>query len=100
MNVQVGDNISSSLSMQTDVSQAKALRCNMNPQRCFQGIITGYDGFVLSDVEANNMISADPSRRSLRSSISNRSRPSNRERQTHAEGNRLKREGFNCCPIM
>ena len=61
LDVKVSDYISSSLSIGTDVTRAKSLKCNLIPQRCFQGVIAGYDGFVLSIDEANILINDDPS---------------------------------------
>jgi SAM-dependent methyltransferase len=42
------DAINSALSDGTDVSLAVPLDCNRTPQRCFQGIVTGYSGFVIA----------------------------------------------------
>ena len=42
------DFINSALSDRADVSGAKVLSVNVRPQRCFQGVVTGYSGFVLS----------------------------------------------------
>ncbi|NOS99586.1 MAG: class I SAM-dependent DNA methyltransferase [Phycisphaerales bacterium] len=40
--------INSALSDMVDVSNAPTLRCNQKPQLCFQGVVPGYDGFVVS----------------------------------------------------
>ncbi len=40
--------INSALSDQVTVSLSSELRCNMTPQCCFQGVVTGYPGFVTS----------------------------------------------------
>jgi hypothetical protein len=55
------EHINSSLSREADVSQSRVLRCNTNPQRCFQGIIAGYEGFVLTPAEAGSMVRQDGS---------------------------------------
>ena len=57
--------INSALSDKTDVSGARALRCNVDPQRVFQGMTPGYDGFVLSVSEAKELIIKDKEGRSL-----------------------------------
>ncbi len=54
-----GDEINSTLSDKHDVSDAKELACNTEPQRCFQGIISGYEGFVLLPNEAKALIRAN-----------------------------------------
>jgi len=59
LDVKTCDFINSALSMATDVSQAKTLKCNVSPQRCFQGVIAGYEGFVLSPDEAIALINED-----------------------------------------
>jgi hypothetical protein len=51
--------INSALSDQTDVSCAKRLQCNINPQRVFQGQVPGHDAFVLSKTDFAEMIRAD-----------------------------------------
>ena len=58
-------NISSTLSDKTDVSSARVLQCNVVPQRVFQGVTPGHDGFVLSAKEMQDLISKDPGSRSV-----------------------------------
>ena len=53
------DYISSTLSDQCDVSEARQLQCNTEPQRVFQGQVPGHDAFVLSKSEARDFIAAD-----------------------------------------
>jgi len=50
--------INSALSDQADLSVARALRCNQEPQVCFQGVVPGYDGFVIELSERAKMIRA------------------------------------------
>lgn len=52
--------ISSGLSDQTDVSQAKALRCNTDPQRCFNGQMLGHSGFLLTAEQRAQILREDP----------------------------------------
>jgi len=52
--------INASLSDATDTGAALPLACNRDPQRCFQGIITGYNGFVLTTNERKRLIADDP----------------------------------------
>ena len=54
------DQINSALSDKPDLSIAIVLACNTRPQRCFQGVVTGYNGFVLSLDQAKKLIEADP----------------------------------------
>jgi len=51
--------INSSLSDKTDVAGAKELNCNKTPQCVFQGIVTGYDGFVVTLATRNKWIAQD-----------------------------------------
>ena len=51
--------ISSTLSDKTDVSSARTLKCNVIPQRVFQGVTPGHDGFVLSPTEMRDLVSRD-----------------------------------------
>jgi hypothetical protein len=51
--------ISSGLSDQSDVSQAHALRCNTQPQRCFNGQMLGHAGFLLTKEQKNRLIQLD-----------------------------------------
>jgi hypothetical protein len=54
------DFINSALSDRADVSGAKVLSANVRPQRCFQGVVTGYNGFVLSKLERQKILGTDP----------------------------------------
>jgi hypothetical protein len=51
--------INSSLSDRTDVSGAVPLSCNATPQKVFQGVTPGYDGFVLKPDRAATLLKAD-----------------------------------------
>lgn len=51
--------INASLSDQVDVTGALQLDCNTLPQRCFQGIVTGYPGFVTTLAERAAWIKTD-----------------------------------------
>ena len=53
--------ISSALSDKADVSGARILSSNVHPQRCFQGAVTGYSGFVVSAQERREILDSDPS---------------------------------------
>ncbi|MCG3148057.1 MAG: hypothetical protein PCFJNLEI_01499 [Verrucomicrobiae bacterium] len=53
------DFINSTLSDQTDVAGAKVLTCNQVPPVCFQGVIPGYEGFVLKPEEATTLVRKD-----------------------------------------
>jgi len=53
------DSINSALSDQTDVSAATALRCNTDPQRCFNGQMLGHEGFLLSDAQRDEIVRGD-----------------------------------------
>lgn len=59
LEVRVCDHINSTLSDQTDVSGAKTLTCNTKPQKCFQGVVPGYDGFLLDPPAAHVMLKLD-----------------------------------------
>jgi hypothetical protein len=59
LNMRVVDHINSTLSDQCDVSGARQLKCNTEPQRVFQGQVPGHDAFVLSKSEARDLIAAD-----------------------------------------
>lgn len=52
--------INSGLSDKTDVTGAIRLPCNLDPQRVFQGVTPGHEGFVLSLAEGNTMVRAEP----------------------------------------
>ncbi len=51
--------LSSTLSDQTDVSDAARLLCNYEPQVCFSGQVAGHQGFVLHPQETAELINAD-----------------------------------------
>ena len=53
------ERINSALSIKTDVSETKSLECNTKPQRVFQGVTPGYDGFVLEKEDAERLIKSD-----------------------------------------
>jgi type II restriction/modification system DNA methylase subunit YeeA len=55
LDVREADQINSALSDKTDVSGARRLSCNTEPQRVFQGQVPGHDAFVLSKSEAKEM---------------------------------------------
>jgi hypothetical protein len=59
------ERISSSLSDKTDVSGAERLRCNFEPQVCFNGQMLGHKGFVLHAREATQLIKADTRNREV-----------------------------------
>ena len=52
--------INSALSDGTDVSFAQVLVCNQKPPVCLQGVIAGYEGFVLPYEETRRIIREDP----------------------------------------
>jgi len=51
--------ISSTLSDQLDVSRARALKCNMDPQRVFQGMTPGYAGFIVTPEQSKALQKKD-----------------------------------------
>jgi SAM-dependent methyltransferase len=51
--------ISSSLSLNVDVTSAKILGCNKEPKRCFQGQTHGHPGFLLSNKESQKILEVD-----------------------------------------
>jgi SAM-dependent methyltransferase len=51
--------INSGLSDQTDVSAARALACNTEPQRCFNGQMLGHEGFLLSNDQRDEIVRGD-----------------------------------------
>lgn len=55
------DTINSSLSLQTDVTAAKVLACNISPKMVFQGQTHGHDGFLLTKNEAGRLLEQNPS---------------------------------------
>lgn len=48
--------LSSALTDDVDVSQAAVLRCNRTPQRCFEGVQPGHDGFRISASELGTLV--------------------------------------------
>ncbi len=52
--------ISSSLSDKRDVSEALALTCNTDPQRCFTGQMIGHDGFLLTKAQRAELVGKEP----------------------------------------
>src|SRR5207249_4129655 len=54
LDVRECDEINSTLSDKTDVSGAKVLRCNTEPQRVFQGVAPGHEGFLLTAKEVSD----------------------------------------------
>lgn len=57
--------INSSLSLKTDVSDAKVLTCNTEPKRVFQGQIPGNEHFVFEPDEAKKLIAHDESSKEI-----------------------------------
>jgi SAM-dependent methyltransferase len=57
--------IPSSLSADTDVTQAKVLETNAKAKACYQGQTHGHEGFLLSQEEARAMIAASPTNRDV-----------------------------------
>lgn len=51
--------INAALSHRPSVSEAVELTCSTRPQRVFQGVTPGHDGFVLSPTERNELLSKD-----------------------------------------
>ena len=54
------DEISPTLSDQTDVSAAGPLACNTEPQRCFNGQMVGHEGLLLNEGQRTAITSKDP----------------------------------------
>ena len=54
------DSINSALSDKQDVSDAKPLSCNTDPQRCFTGQMIGHDSFLLDKQQTADLVSKDP----------------------------------------
>ncbi len=65
LNFRECDFINSTLSDQTDVSEAKVLKCNTEPQQVFNGQFPRHEGFVLSPAEAAKLITADARNREV-----------------------------------
>jgi len=57
--------INSGLSPELDVTKARVLSCNTEPQRVFQGQTPGHDGFVLKPAEATAFIRKDQTNREV-----------------------------------
>ncbi len=53
------DAINSALSDKADVSGARSLACNTNPQRCFNGQMLGHEGFLLTDAQRKDLVEKD-----------------------------------------
>jgi hypothetical protein len=51
--------INSTLSDQTDVSAARPLQCNTDPQRCFNGQMLGHEGFLLTSEQRDKLVPDD-----------------------------------------
>ena len=60
LDVRECDEINSALSDQTDVSAARTLKCNEEPQRCFNGQMIGHEGLLLTSEQRDAMIRTDP----------------------------------------
>ncbi len=54
------DAINSSLSDKCDVSEASALECNTDPQRCFTGQMVGHEGFLLTKAQRAELLGDEP----------------------------------------
>jgi hypothetical protein len=54
------EHINSALSDQTDVSLAKSLDCNTEPQRCFNGQMIGHENLLLSEEQRAAITNKDP----------------------------------------
>ncbi len=52
--------INSSLSLQTDVTEAKVLGCNKKPKRVFQGQTHGHEGFLLENNDGLKILKKHP----------------------------------------
>ncbi len=52
--------INSSLSLKTDVTLAKILKCNREPKKVFQGQTHGHEGFLLSTSKAKSVLKEHP----------------------------------------
>jgi hypothetical protein len=59
LDVRECDQINSALSDQTDVSRAKTLLCNTEPQRCFNGQMVGHAALLLTKEERHNILRKD-----------------------------------------
>lgn len=54
------ETINSSLSLKTDVTSAKPLKCNQNPKMIFQGQTHGHSGFLLTVEKAKEILKRHP----------------------------------------
>jgi hypothetical protein len=52
--------INSSLSLKTDVTSAKVLKCNKEPKKVFQGQTHGHEGFLLTVSQAKELLKEHP----------------------------------------
>jgi hypothetical protein len=57
--------INSALSDKTDLKGASTLRCNVKPQRTFQGVTPGNAAFVLSEKAKNALLAKEPKAKDL-----------------------------------
>jgi len=57
--------INSALSDKTDLKGAKAMNCNVAPQRTFQGVTPGHMSFVLKESVKNSLIAKEPKAKDL-----------------------------------
>ena len=55
----IAADINSSLSLKTDVTDAKVLSCNREPKRAFIGQQTGHEAFILEPEQAREMVQKD-----------------------------------------
>ncbi|MBC7834879.1 MAG: class I SAM-dependent DNA methyltransferase [Phycisphaerales bacterium] len=55
--------INSALSDTVDASAARTLLCNTEPQRVFQGVTPGHEGFLLTPQERRSLLAEDPGSR-------------------------------------
>ena len=60
-----GAHISAALSVETDVTQARVLSCNTDPQRAFIGQMLGHDGFLLTRLQADDLAKKNESSREV-----------------------------------
>jgi hypothetical protein len=60
LNVRECDQINSALSNEMDVSEAKVLSCNTDPQRCFTGQMIGHDSFLIEAKQRDELLNKSP----------------------------------------
>ena len=65
LDVRECEQINSALSDQSDVSGAKVLLCNREPQQVFNGQFPRHHGFVIEPVEARQLLEIDPKNREV-----------------------------------